>query len=97
MEVIEHRFLRHVETRWLQLLTVVERVIEQLPALTEFFQTANLRSTGVRAPAIRDMLVNPVSKCDLLFLQSSLKALAQFESLFQSVSVLNPFKLLMFL
>ena len=86
MEVAEHRFLRHVEVRWLQLLPVVEHVLEQMAPLKEFFQSASHRSTGARAPFIRDALLNPVTLCDLLFLQSALKALDQFETLFQSVS-----------
>lgn len=37
LELPEHRHLRRVETRWVQLLFVVARLLEQLPALREFF------------------------------------------------------------
>ena len=90
MEVAEHRFLRHIPTRWLQLLPVIDRVLEQFLPLKAFFQEAAHRAqrdvTQNRAARIRDMLLNPVTKCDLLFVQSSIKGLVHFETLFQKVS-----------
>ncbi|PAA92765.1 hypothetical protein BOX15_Mlig005655g3, partial [Macrostomum lignano] len=37
LELQSHRFLRRVETRWIQLLPVVNRLVEQLEGLREFF------------------------------------------------------------
>jgi hypothetical protein len=89
MEVTPRRFLRHIQTRWLQILPVVERVLEQLAPLTSFFQQAAHRAqrdaTFTRASNIRDTLLNPVTKCDLLFIQTSVKGIAQFELTFQRV------------
>ena len=87
MEVAEHRFLRHAETRFLQLLPVVERFLEQLPALLEFFQTASFRLSANKVSSIRERLLKPSTKCDALFLQSTLSSLNAFVLLFQRVGL----------
>jgi hypothetical protein len=88
MEVEEHRFLRHVETRWLQLLPVVDRVIEQTPSLLPFFQVAATRLTCPRASKIRDVLLDPITLCDLHYLHSALKSLNGFLMVLQTVRML---------
>ena len=43
LDIEEHKVLRYVETRWLSLIPVAERILEQLPALKSLFE--NLKST----------------------------------------------------
>jgi hypothetical protein len=37
LELEQKKFLRHVKTRWLQILPVIQRILEQYDLLTEFF------------------------------------------------------------
>ena len=43
LDLEQHKILRYVETRWLSILPVAERVLEQLAALRELFKSLNSR------------------------------------------------------
>jgi hypothetical protein len=80
--------LRYSETRWLQILAVVDRVLDQFKALKAFFQRAVHRAGHARVGEIHRLLQDDLTRCDLLFLQSCLKPLNNFEKIFQGVSLL---------
>lgn len=94
MDVAPLRFQRHIITRWLQIVPVLDRLVPQLPALTSYFQQQATLSQNSREPtldraqSIRDNLLDKSVICDLYFLQAALRDLQEFELLFQRVSIL---------
>jgi hypothetical protein len=88
MEMADLKILRHVETRWLQQIAVLERATQQFSVLKSYFQSACLRSMSKssKAPSIRDRLSDPIMECDAHFRLASLKQLEGFEKLFQNIS-----------
>jgi hypothetical protein len=92
LEVAEHRFLRRVEIRWVQLLPVVQRLQEQLPALKEYFfnvlpssRPDDLKTERVQC--IRRLLQDETTTLHLNFLASTLPILDKFEKLYQQNEV----------
>ena len=75
-------FLRPVETRWLQILSVVERVLNLFQTLVRYFSQAK-KSTGSNFSNIKAALQDPKTEFFLCFLVEVLKPLKQFELLFQ--------------
>jgi len=91
LELPAHRYLRRVETRWVQLLIVVGRLLEQLPALQEFFLVKLPRDrmkdlNNACVIRIRTALQNPMLELHLTFLKSSLSMADKFEKQFQRTS-----------
>lgn len=86
-DVEKHKFIRLVDTRWLQCLPVIERVLEQLDALKHFFESMvrqpNTSCACERMHRIQKALENPLTECFLRFLATVLKPLGDFEKLFQ--------------
>lgn len=80
-EIKKLAFLRPVETRWLQLLPVVERVLRLLQPLVKYF--AESKPHGANFASIRADLRDPKVQFFLHFLSEILKPLEQFELLFQ--------------
>lgn len=88
LEVQSHRLLRRVETRWLQILPVVNRVLEQLPALKKYFldvlpQQKPDELRNERVVELRASLREIALELDLCFLQAILPTLDQFEKAYQ--------------
>lgn len=87
MEVEYHKFLRHVETRWLQCLPVIERLLEQYDALVYFFSSLATRSRSSvgsdRLMRLKLALSDPMTRALLMFLSHALKPLNCFEKVFQ--------------
>lgn len=88
MELPNHRMLRRVETRWIQLLPVVVRLLEQLPALRNYFlQKLPLEKkvdmTNPRVARIRSALQDPLLEIELNFLKAVLAITDKFEKYFQ--------------
>lgn len=87
-EVECHKFLRLVETRWLQCLPVIERILEQLPALKHYFNEMMNRppsSAGSRdrLKRLTNAVSDPFIECTLNFVRMVLVPLNEFEKAFQ--------------
>lgn len=74
-------FLRPVGTRWLQILSVVERLLGMFPPLKRYF--AETKPNGSNFKSIKDTLQDPKTEFFLCFLVEVLKPLLQFELIFQ--------------
>jgi len=81
-----HVFLRHVSSRWTTLEDVTERLMEQLPALTEYFlrTLTDKERENDRIKRICGVLSNKLLKCELLFMKSVLSMFNRFNKLIQS-------------
>ena len=75
-------FLRPVATRWLQILSVVERVLNMFQTLVRYFSEEK-KPTGSNFASIKATLQDPKTEFFLCFLVEVLKPLQQFELLFQ--------------
>lgn len=88
LDIAEHRVLRFVSTRWLSVLPVVDRLVEQYEALKTFFENLKTENPHVakqeRTRKISKQLNDPVLYAKLCFLKASLPRLQKFEKLFQS-------------
>ncbi|XP_063236058.1 general transcription factor II-I repeat domain-containing protein 2A-like [Bacillus rossius redtenbacheri] len=73
-----HKLLHPAQTRWLSLLPVVKRILEQYQALILFFQDVALSEQIPAAQNILTLLRNPICKLYLQFLEF---ILSQFEDL----------------
>ena len=87
LNIEQHKVLRCVETRWLSLIPVSERILEQLQALKSLFE--NLKSTKYlskqpRFSRIIRALEDPTNELYLSFLKHGLQVFEKFEKLFQS-------------
>lgn len=79
-----HKLLRPAQTRWLSLEMCVVRVLEQWPALLEYFKKAAENDRLVSACTIYAALQNPMMKLYLCFLKFVLPKFTNFNKLFQS-------------
>ena len=89
LDIPEHHILRFVSTRWLVMLPVVNRLLEQWVCLKEFFLSflpkkhANVVKQE-RTKRIVGCLQDPALHLKLLFLQAVLPQFHNFEKVFQS-------------
>ena len=84
-EIEPHKLLKPSVTRWLSLEQVVNRVLEQWPALSSYFQSCEERSS--RVVRVTAGLLNPINKCYYQFLSALLPLFNRFNVLFQSSKV----------
>ena len=88
LEAEEHKLLRFVSTRWLSLLPVVQRILEQWEVLKRFFGDLPNKHPEVckqeRAKKIKQHLDSDETLLKLNFLSSVLPIFQQFEKLFQA-------------
>jgi hypothetical protein len=91
VECQPHKLLYPSQTRWLSLLSVVRRVLEQFNALQLYFQSQYLNDHLRVSEAIYIKLSNPINKCYLLFLEFFLPYLIDMNVEFQSHSPKIPF------
>ena len=82
-DVDELELLKHCQTRWLSLLRVIERMLNQYPALTAYFASHEDGETPGRVKRVVDRLAAPTTKLTLLFLGFILPVLMDFNKLFQ--------------
>lgn len=74
-EVNQLDILKHCQTRWLSLQKVVDRVLDQFPALLSYFTShADVEKPG-RVKRIQEQLANPLCKLSLQFLSFTLPLL----------------------
>ncbi|PAA75497.1 hypothetical protein BOX15_Mlig029859g2 [Macrostomum lignano] len=86
LQVAQHRMLRRVETRWVQLLPVVNRLIEQYDSLEEFFvkNPSLIEQKTKKTKEIAEHLKSTHTLLNLQFLAAVLPHLDQFEKAFQT-------------
>ncbi|PAA85853.1 hypothetical protein BOX15_Mlig011045g2, partial [Macrostomum lignano] len=86
LDLAEHVFIRRVETRWLQILNVIRRILEQWEALKLHFEKAsaseldNIRARRIKLALTDEMLAK------LQFLSQVLPRCEAFEKIFQRES-----------
>lgn len=68
VNVKPYKLLHPAQTRWLSLLQVVKRLLEQLPALKLYFQSAVLTDRLLAAQSILDKCLEPTTELYLEFL-----------------------------
>ncbi|XP_045510218.1 uncharacterized protein LOC123705479 [Colias croceus] len=68
LEIKPHKLLHPAQTRWLSLLPVVKRLLEQLPALKLYFQNAVLNDRLLAAQTIHVKAMDPSTELYLNFL-----------------------------
>lgn len=81
-----HRILQNSQTRWLSLLSVVRRVIEQYDALKYYFTSENLDEHVASSKLICDRLYDKINLCYLQFLEFVLPYIVELNIEFQSES-----------
>ncbi|XP_043270743.1 uncharacterized protein [Venturia canescens] len=79
-----HRLLRPSQTRWLSLQAVVNRILEQWPALIKFFEIAAIEDSLQAANTIMYTLKNPMFKLYFSFLSYVLGLINRLNLEFQS-------------
>ena len=94
VDVDDAVILKHCPTRWLSLERVINRVLNQLSALTSYFASHDDVERPGRIRRIHERLSKPLTTMTLLFLQYALPFLNEFNRLFQNeeskVGVLIP-------
>lgn len=68
LDIKPHKLLHPAQTRWLSLLPVVKRLLEQLPALKLYFQNAVLNDRLLAAQTIHVKSMDPSTELYLNFL-----------------------------
>lgn len=88
LKIKNHHFIKHVATRWLTIGPAATRLIEQWPAVNEYF----LKYVPTKCPYIEktdryksivQVLKSPVTKPTILFVISSSELFAKYTELFQ--------------
>lgn len=69
MDIKPHKILQLSQTRWLSLLAVVKRVLEQYDALKLYFTSAALEDENEKAQTILNLMNDPLPKLYLEFLE----------------------------
>lgn len=87
-EIPQHKFLKHVNSRWLTLGPAIERILEQWEAINEYFlkfiplkTSHQMKSSGY--DRICALLKKKTMKCELLFLLSSISIFTKYTKMFQ--------------
>lgn len=78
-----HKILSPCTTRWLSLKACVDRVLEQFPALKEYFRLVNFEDPSKTSELIYSTMENSFSIIYLEFMSYSLGLLTNFNTLFQ--------------
>ncbi|KYN50097.1 hypothetical protein ALC62_00125, partial [Cyphomyrmex costatus] len=87
VNVAPHKMLHPSQTRWLSLIMVVERIIEQWEALRLFFTDRWLSERLQAAEQIFKELNNPLTKLYFFFLEWILPKFTDFNRFFQTDAV----------
>ncbi|XP_070408565.1 uncharacterized protein [Nothobranchius furzeri] len=81
------KLLRYCSTRWLSLLTCVQRVLNQWDALQAYFNSHEEVERSAKIHDLASHLRDPVMKIYFMFLTAALKPLSDFNIAFQSEGV----------
>lgn len=87
LDLKPHKMLHPAQTRWLSLVAVVERILEQWEALLLFFTDMSLSEHILSADHILALLRDPFIKMYYLFLQWILPKFTTLNAYFQSSKV----------
>nr|XP_055075693.1 uncharacterized protein LOC129455070 isoform X2 [Misgurnus anguillicaudatus] len=85
--IYTHFDKRYCSTRWLSLLTCIQRVLNQWDALQAYFNSHEEVEKSVKVRDLASHLRDPIMKTYLLFLSAALKPLSDFNIAFQSEGV----------
>lgn len=81
------KLLRYCSTRWLSLLTCIQRVLNQWDAQQAYFDSHEEVERNAKVHNLANYLRDPVMKTYFMFLSVALKPLAEFNISFQSEGV----------
>ena len=89
LEIKKHIFLRHVPSRWLTIEDVTKRLLEQYPALREYFLRSRLISDSEKRKNSRikklvEILNNKVLLPEILFMKSAMPIFTRVTRMLQS-------------
>ncbi|XP_015372276.1 PREDICTED: uncharacterized protein LOC107167643 [Diuraphis noxia] len=79
-----HKILSPCTTRWLSLKAFVDRILEQFPALKEYFRLSSFEDPSKTLEQIHNTIENYFTIIYLEFMSYSLGLLTNFNKLFQS-------------
>ncbi|XP_061784362.1 uncharacterized protein [Nerophis lumbriciformis] len=82
------KILQHCETRWLSLLTCINRVLNQWDALQAYFAGHEDVEKPGKVKMLAEHLTSKETKFFFLFLSQALKPLAKFNVMFQAEGVM---------
>ncbi|KAI4461432.1 hat family dimerization domaincontaining protein-related [Holotrichia oblita] len=85
LDIKPHKLLQPSQTRWLSLISVVKRVLEQYEALKLYFQNESFNQIDA-SESIHNNLQNPMNKYYLEFLEYVLPVFTDLNKEFQSES-----------
>lgn len=91
LDLEKHKILRYVETRWLSLIPVADRLLEQYSALLSLFNSMKSNKSMMKQPRVQRIVkaINePSTRLYLTFLGHGLRIFEMFEKRFQSESPL---------
>lgn len=77
------KLLRYCSTRWLRLLTRIQRVLNQWAALQAYFKSHHDVEKSGKVYGLANHLCDPELKVYFMFLSVALKPLAEFNTAFQ--------------
>lgn len=89
LNIPNHHFIKHVATRWLTLEPAANRIIEQWPAIIEYFlkfipkKCAHLEKT-IAYKTIKQLINNKSMLAQVIFITHSAQMFVKFTKLFQS-------------
>ncbi|XP_034536243.1 uncharacterized protein LOC117810492 [Notolabrus celidotus] len=81
------KLLRYCSTRWLSLLTCIQRVLNQWDALKAYFTSHEEVEKSAKVRNLANHLCDPIVKTYFKFLSAALKPLSEFNIAFQSEGV----------
>ncbi|CAM4577119.1 unnamed protein product [Leuciscus chuanchicus] len=81
------KLLRYCSTRWLSLLTCIQRVLNQWDALQAYFNSHEEVERSFKVRDLASHLRDPIVKTYFLFLSAALKPLSEFNIAFQSEGI----------
>ncbi|CAM4735805.1 unnamed protein product [Leuciscus chuanchicus] len=81
------KLLRYCSTRWLSLLTCIQRVLNQWDALQAYFNSHEEVERSVKVRDLASHLRDPIVKTYFLFVSAALKPLSEFNIAFQSEGI----------
>ncbi|XP_061897879.1 uncharacterized protein LOC133646469 [Entelurus aequoreus] len=83
------KILRYCATRWLSLLTCINRVLNQWDALQAYFASQEDVEKPGKVKMLAEHLTSKKTKFFFLFLSQALTPLAEFNVMFQAEGVMN--------
>ena len=85
------KIIKHCKTRWLSLEKVVQRTLQQWPALNAYFDKLSEHDHSARVLRIQRHFRSHLTKLVLFFLEFSLDSMCKFNSAFQLTLPMLPF------